>query len=143
MGTITVRCRTLAALLLLLAAVFLVFHACASTFGYKEVARVGSPDGTVDAVLLRDGRFGATVGYIYALYIVPSDDRIFGDEDKYVLGADHLDEYGMQLTWQGAHVLQVRYESAGIRGFKQEWASEGVGTGTHRVRVDLIRIKNR
>ena len=143
MGTITVRYRTLATLLLLLAAVLLVFHTCTSTFGHEELARVSSPDETVDAVLVRDNGFGATVGYIYALYLEPGNDRLLDDEGTFVLVADHLDEYGMQLTWQGDHVLQVRYESAGIRDFKKEWTSEGIGTGTSRVRVELIRIKNR
>jgi hypothetical protein len=143
MGTITVRYRTLATLLLLLAAVLLVFHTCTSTFGHEELARVSSPDESVDAVLVRYNGIGATVGYIYALHLEPGNDRLLDDEGTFVLAADHLDEYGMQLTWQGDHVLQVRYESAAIHDFKKEWTSEGIGTGTSRVRVDLIRIKNR
>jgi hypothetical protein len=76
-----------------------------------EVARVGSPDGHVDAVLVEtDG--GATTSFGYEIHVVEKG-KSYGEAVATLYGAlrnDHT--YGANLRWRTDSELMVEYQQA-------------------------------
>ena len=97
--------RTLLALLLL---VFL--GACAR---HDEVARVTSPDGAMEAVLV-ESNGGATTSFWYDVYIVETGSpysKAYSAASLY--GATRNENaYGVNLTWNGDSALAIEFREA-------------------------------
>ncbi len=81
----------------------------------KEIARVTSPDGAVDAVMIRDN-CGAPCSYGYTVFIVPRGETAPSDYERDVFSADDmLDE---KLVWKQPHLLAISYSRALIYKFR-------------------------
>ncbi len=85
-----------------------------------EVDRVRSPDGKVDAVLTRlGGGGGATVGYLWWVYLVPAGVPISNRQEPIIRATHVAPKFGMM--WDGTHLLNVTYHKAVFSHFKNIW----------------------
>jgi hypothetical protein len=99
---------------------YLLEYCLAGGVMFKEVWRSSSPDGKVDAVLMNYDA-GATTSLIEMLYLVPAGQRIgYWDRtlQKYLplFTADHTK--GRTITWSGERLLEIKYEKARIKHFR-------------------------
>ena len=97
----------------------------------KEVLRVTSPDGQVDAVFV-EPRFSALGDS--ALYIVPKEEPVPARGPQ--LRASIFKE-PPDLVWTRSHLLQVNYRSGCISGFTNLWHSYDLDNGTYYVELVL------
>jgi hypothetical protein len=81
----------------------------------SEIARVTSPDGTVDAVMELT-ECGAPCSSGYAVTIVPKGNAALRDPVQQVFIAD--DMVNAQIRWQEAHLLVISYDKAFIDDFR-------------------------
>jgi hypothetical protein len=104
----------------------------------RELKRLPSPDGRVDAVLARyEGN--ATVGFVYKVYILPPG--IEFDDEHPLLIADKTD--GPDIAWAGEKKLIITYEEMRIFNFSNFWRSREVDDWHYEVDIDLVRIERR
>jgi hypothetical protein len=80
-----------------------------------EVSRVTSPDGIVDAVVIRS-HCGAPCSTNYSVFVVPKGREVGRKADQRVFSADDLT--GQLLTWKKAHLLEIAYGRALILSFQ-------------------------
>lgn len=85
--------------------------------GREETARVTSPDGVVDAILIRINP-GAFSGYLYHVHIVPKGAQSSGAP---VLNGKHFVQE--KLRWIEPHLLEVQYAKARVFHFGNLWYS--------------------
>jgi len=95
-----------------------VFLSLVCDVGRAEILRRPSPDGVVDAVLIRVNP-GAMSSYWYHLYVLPRG-QAPGKKDHPVFVAKRLlyDHY----EWERPHHLLVRYREANIFAFRNLWS---------------------
>jgi hypothetical protein len=128
------------------ALVLIVTSACGNIAGewhYEEMQRVKSPDGIVDAVLVR-GAGGATTGFSFSVFLVPSgiafnEKASAFENDRAVFRTDHHD--GLQLVWQKAMFLEIRFAKARIFHFSNFWHSPDVQNYRYVVEVHLVPLE--
>jgi hypothetical protein len=101
--------------LLLLLAAFLTAVSCDPfDWSFDEVARITSPSGKVDAVLVeRNG--GATTSFGYNVYVVPKGKPVSkrnAEVAKLYGAVRNKSAYGVNLRWEGASNLAAEYLSA-------------------------------
>ena len=114
----------------------------AGEWHYQEIERVKSPDGIVDAVLVRGGG-GATTGFVFSVFIVPSgmpfDEKseLFNQEDA-LFSAEHLEN--LKLMWKEPKFLEIRYDKARIFKFKNYWRKEQVQDYKYVVEIRLVPL---
>ncbi len=89
------------------------------TFWGSEQARVTSPNGQLDAVLLRDDGGGSAGGWEWYVYIVAKGNRVDESKAHAIFNAGTLT--GGKLVWTQAHLLEIRYEIAYINQFRNLW----------------------
>lgn len=96
---------------------WLVSHAAEHVLplGLKEIARVPSPDGVVDAVMIRDN-CGAPCSYGYTVFIVPKGETVPNDFERDVFSADDMPD--QKLVWKQPHLLNISYSRALIYKFR-------------------------
>jgi hypothetical protein len=97
----------------------LVTGCFAGGFTHDEVARVASPDGVVDAVLVEiDG--GATVSFGYAVHLVRRKRNPWrGSEVAFLYGSMRSPQaWGANLRWESASTLVVEFLSARSAGLE-------------------------
>lgn len=100
----------------------------------KEVRRVTSPDGTVDAVLTVDyGSGGATGGSVLALYLVPIGEGF--EEGVAALHAERAT--GLNLRWQDESLLEFGYREGEISRFTNLLYFDDQQGRSYRVEVRL------
>jgi len=80
-----------------------------------EIARVTSPDGAVDAVMIQDN-CGALCSYGYTVFIVPKGESAPRDFKRQLFSAD--DMAGEKLVWKQPHLLEIVYSKARIYAFR-------------------------
>ena len=80
-----------------------------------EVARVLSPDQTVDAVIVGSG-CGALCSDTYFVTVVPRRRKPPMDIERFAFSADDMAD--AQLHWQQPHLLEIRYSKALITNFR-------------------------
>jgi len=80
----------------------------------EEIARVTSPDGVVDAVMIRDN-CGAVCPYGYSVFVVPKAQPAPSDLKQSAFSAD--DMVGERLAWKQPHLLSIGYDKALIYRF--------------------------
>jgi hypothetical protein len=87
----------------------------------SEEARVTSPNGQLDAVIIREDGGGAAGGWEWYVYIVGKGSRV--DEGKLhpVFNAGTLT--GEKLVWHQDHLLEIYYDVADINQFRNLWGS--------------------
>ena len=110
----------------------LAFALGACDVDVEEVYRVTSPDGVVDAVMLRKND-GATVPYLYEVHIVPKGEKIEEDFQNFV--ADHVSD--LEIAWQAPKLLKISYAEARIFEFSNFWQSADVRDFKHVVELRL------
>jgi len=102
--------------------------ACGSggAVGRDEVARVASPDGALDAVLMESSG-GATTSFGYDVEVVPHAGKADAAPAATLYGATRNGQaYGANLRWVGARELSVEYLQA--RWTRQQESTATVGT---------------
>lgn len=78
-----------------------------------EVARVTSPDGRLDAVVVEING-GATTSFAYAVYVTEKAARFGGEPIAFLYDATRSERaYGVNLKWRGAKKLVVEYLRTG------------------------------
>ena len=113
---VTKRILAIVAFLIGVVAVPVLLFGIALYFFFRpsedEVARVGSPDGAFDAVLIETNG-GATTSFGYLVYVVDRGERASGSELASLYGATRNENaYGANLRWQSATVLAVEFYEA-------------------------------
>jgi hypothetical protein len=94
-------------------------HTLAGKWEYKEVNRLKSPDGLVEAVTI-EGDAGATTSTVTSLYLVPSGQRIKDeDRERSVFDADHHKK--LNFIWREPRLLEIQFEEARIFNFRNFW----------------------
>lgn len=102
-----------------------------------EVIRSISPDGLVDAVLLRENP-GVLSDFRYLLYLVPSGHRISGAP---VLDARALlDE---DLQWNQPRMLELAFAKGQIKHFENVWERQAENGRRHTVEIRLSPTSSR
>jgi hypothetical protein len=114
----------------------------AGEWQYEEMQRVKSPDGVVDAVLVRGGG-GATTGFSFSIFLVRSgtgfDQKAASfEQDRAVFRSDHHD--GLHLVWTKPQFLEIRFAKARIFHFANFWHSSDVQNYRYVVEVRLIPL---
>jgi hypothetical protein len=106
----------------------------------SEQSRVTSPNGRLDAVLLRDDGGGAAGGWEWYVYIVAKGNRVDESKAHAILNAGTLT--GGKLVWTQQHLLEIRYEIAGINQFRNLWGlSEIQDVGNSGQNDYLVEIR--
>jgi hypothetical protein len=133
--------------LALIALALLVNTACGNIAGelhYEEIERVKSPDGVVDAIIVR-GNGGATTSYNYSVFIVPSG--VAFDEQSPIFDFSRREDlFGtnkrdFQLVWREPRLLEIRYRSIPlISHYRNFWQSLDVQNNQYVVDVRLILV---
>jgi hypothetical protein len=86
--------------------------------GEEELGRITSPDGKVDAFIVR-GSCGATSPFTYKVYMVPKGEKA-NENTTEVFFAAHGD---VQIHWAG-HDLQIDYDKhAETISFRNRWTN--------------------
>ena len=96
-----------------------------------EIQRLPSPDGKVDAVIIKRN-CGATTSFAYLLFIVPSGDKISGSTSP-IFEADHLKNE--DLFWKEPKFLNIVYEQARIFHFSNFWHSKEIDNFEYVVEI--------
>lgn len=97
-----------------------------------EIARVGSPDSIVDAVMTRRNPHG-TVSYVFEIFIAARGSQ--PDSTGLVLRADKLED--VRLVWRQPRFLEVHYKSGRIFQFINFWQSRYVQNFAYIVEIRL------
>lgn len=112
-----------------------LFHSCSPT--EKELLRVPSPDGVVDAVLVV--RLTGTLANMpYFVYIVPSKSTKMGY--AVLLGDDFV---GLKLRWSAPRFLEVEFSKGRIVKFKNFWEDRSVQNFKYIVEIRLKPTSDR
>lgn len=124
------------AVVALVGAAVLLISACGLVFPVERVerSRVASPDGRVEAVVVRTNA-GATTSYGYNVYIVPAGGK--PEEKRELLNADGLSEGELRVAWTAPRVLQISVGDARIYHYKNFWMSADVDEYDYVVKVRL------
>jgi len=88
-----------------------------------EIARVTSPDGAVDAVMMVSN-CGAPCSNTYSVIVVPKGRKVPDDSVQYVFSAD--DMVNPQVSWKQAHLLEIAYAKAFINAYRNVSSPFGV-----------------
>lgn len=84
----------------------------------EETARVTSPDGQVDALVVQRD-CGATTAYVYAVVLVPKG-ITDPDWNLHSFLADKVDQ-DIQVRWLSDRELRIEYAHANIHHFSNFW----------------------
>jgi hypothetical protein len=83
---------------------------------FFEAARVTSPDGKLDAVLVEDNSGGALGGIFWYVYIVHKGNAIPKDSTTRLFFADELTKGA--IVWSKPHLVEIHYDKASIMQFR-------------------------
>ena len=81
----------------------------------EEIARITSPDGSVDAVMVNSD-CGALCATITFVTVVAKGKKAPDDPGQYVFSAD--DTVNPRLLWKQSHLLEIAYDKAFINSFR-------------------------
>jgi hypothetical protein len=115
----------LARLVAVTAALCVVACGGGTEVGRDEVARVTSPDGALDAVLIETNG-GATTSFGYDIEVVPRAGKADAAAVATLYGATRNGQaYGANLRWVGARELSIEYLQASWTRQKETTATVG------------------
>jgi hypothetical protein len=89
-------------------ALAIVCIGCGPTFSNDEVARVSSPDGTMDAVLF-ESNAGATTSFGYEVQLGAKGVRTGKSVARFYGAVRNSQAYGVDLRWQRNDTLSIEY----------------------------------
>lgn len=87
---------------------------------YSEEARATSPNGQLDAVLIRTDGGGAAGGWEWYIFIVIKGRPVDISHSRSVFNAGTLTD--CKLVWVHANLLEIHYDIASINEFRNIWA---------------------
>src|SRR5882672_5090827 len=82
----------------------------------SEEARVTSPNGQLDAVIIREDGGGAAGGWEWYVYIVAKGSGVDEHKSHPIFNAGTLT--GQKLAWSQANLLEINYDIADIEHFR-------------------------
>jgi hypothetical protein len=105
----------------------------------EEIARIKSPDGIVDAVLIRSS-YAAFGSSAYDVYLCPAgvmfeNDGTFFKHEASLFGAEDIK--GLQLHWRESKLLEIQYAKAEIAHFRNIWSEKAVQNYEYVVELQL------
>ena len=104
-----------------------------------EQVRVTSPNGRLDAVLIREDGGGAAGGWEWYVYIVAKGSSPVANKAHPIFNAGTLTDG--TLLWSHEHLLEIHYNIAYINQFRNLWGLseiQNVGTaGEHDYLVEI------
>lgn len=104
-----------------------------------ERARVTSPDGQFDAVMILADYDGGIGGLDLRLYVVRKGKAVSAEFNP-VFSASKLDHE--KLVWKQAHLLEIQYDIAEIERFRNVWCSAEIeNAGSYGERDYCVEIK--
>src|SRR5882724_1283170 len=83
---------------------------------FAEAARVNSPDGKLDAVLVEDISGGPLGGVFWSVYVVPKGKTVPTEITARLFFADELTKGA--IVWSKPHLLEIHYDKASIMQFR-------------------------
>ena len=106
----------------------------------SEEARVSSPNGKLDAVLIRDDGGGAAGGWEWYVYLVAKGSKVDESKAHAIFNAGTLS--GEKLVWVQEHLLEIRYNIAAINQFRNLWSLDEIaGVGGSGDRDFFVEIR--
>jgi len=103
-----------------------------------EQARVTSPDGLFDAVLLREDGGGAGGGWEWYVYIAEKAKPVEEGSAYLIFNAGTLT--GEKLVWKQPHLLEIQYNIADINQFRNLAVKHPIVNGVQRDYLAEIRL---
>ncbi len=109
---------------------------------YKEIERVKSPDGVVDAILV-EGNGGATTSLTFLALIVPSGMKF--DQDNALSNPRQALFYtytlkDFKLVWIKPKLLEIRHRKDATSNSSQLWHSPKIQNDGYVVEVQLVPL---
>jgi len=112
---------------------------CEGVSRNTEEARVTSPNGLLDAVVIREDGGGALEGFEWHAYIVAKGSAVDARKSHEIFLAGTLT--GERLVWSQPHLLEIHYDAANIEQFRNLWGLyeiQNVGSeGEHDYLVEI------
>ena len=93
----------------------------------NEQARITSPSGQLDAVLVRDDGGGAAGGWEWYIYIVAKGSPVDQANDHAIFNAGTLTDG--KIVWRQEHLLEIHYAMAYINQFRNIWGTSEIHKG--------------
>jgi hypothetical protein len=106
-----------------------------------EEARVTSPNGQLDAVMIRKDTGTALGGFEWYVYIVAKGSAIDKRKSHEIFQAGTLT--GEKMVWSQPHLLEIHYDLANIEQFRNLWGLyeiQDVGSAGERDCLVEIRL---
>lgn len=112
----------------------LIAGCIAGDWSHDEVARVSSPSGSVDAVLVETNG-GATTSFGYEIYIVEAQKRDNPDAKVATFYGAVRNEgaYGVNLVWDGDQRLTIQY----LKAKSERIIASPISVGTQTIEIVL------
>jgi len=104
-----------------------------------EEARVTSPNGELDAVLVREDGGGAAGGWEWYVYIVAKGNPVVRPRSRSTFNAGTLTDE--KLVWTQEHLLEIHYDIAEINQFTNIWGSSEIQNGREGRNEYLVEIR--
>lgn len=103
----------------------------------EEVSRIPSPDGLVDAILIRKN-VDATVATPYEICIVPTGSKVSCEA---LIRGDHFEN--LNIAWKEPQLLEISYSKGRIFNFTNFWQSDKVQNFKYIVELRLKPLSDR
>ena len=113
-------------------------NARAATSQDSEITRVTSPDGELDAVVVREDGGGAPGGWEWYVFIVSKGSEVL-PSSREVFQAGTL--VGQKLVWTHENLLEIHYDIAYINHFRNVWALDEVEKAGSRGEHHYVEVK--
>src|SRR5258708_1271377 len=104
----------------------------------NEELRVTSPNGRLDAVLIREDGGGAAGGWEWYVYIVAKGNPVVRPRSRSTFNAGTLTDE--KLVWTQEHLLEIHYDIAEINQFTNIWGSSEIQNGREGRNEYLVEI---
>jgi hypothetical protein len=129
------------ALLVLCAAIAISFPiGCGGNHHFSEEARVTSPNGALDAVIIREDGGDALSGFEWHAFIVAKGSAVDVHKSNEIFRASSLTDE--KLVRSQPHLLEIHYDAASIEQFRNLWGLYEIqSVGSQGERDYLVEIR--
>jgi hypothetical protein len=133
--------KRLNALLIFCAATAISFPiGCVGNHHFSEEARLTSPNGALDAVLIREDGGDALSGFEWHAFIVAKGSAVDVHKSHEVFRAGALTDG--KFVWNQPHLLEIHYDAAEIDQFRNLWGLYEIqNVGSQGERNYLVEIR--
>jgi len=113
---------------------------CGGNHQFSEEARVTSPNGVLDAVIIREDGDGALGGFVWHVFIITKGSAVDIHKSNEIFRASSLTNG--KLLWSQPHLLEIHYETANIEQFRTLWGLYEIqNVGSQGERDYLVEIR--